>query len=98
MGLNPAPTRSARRLALHRLKPRLRLVGGGVGGGLGGGAVEVEDAVDELAQSAAEMAENALLQRGVVLRATEQIGEQLAEDGVALEKLHHAGGDGRAEE
>ena len=44
------------------------------------------------------MAEDALFEGGVILRAAEEIGEELAEDGVALEELHHARGDGAAEE
>ena len=51
-----------------------------------------------MAERAAEMAEDALLERGVVLRAAEQIGEKLAEYGVALQELHHARGDGAAQE
>jgi len=58
----------------------------------------MEDARHELAESAAEVAKDALLERGVILRATEEVGEQLAEDGVALEELDHAGGDSSAEE
>src|SRR5208337_2022796 len=65
--------------------------GGGDGGEFGGGTIEIEDAGDE-------MTEDALLKRGVILRAAEQVGEKLAEDGVALEELHHARGDGAAEE
>src|SRR5208337_2595867 len=72
--------------------------GGGDGGEFGGGTIEIEDAGDELTERAAEMAEDALLKRGVILRAAEQVGEKLAEDGVALEELHHARGDGAAEE
>src|SRR5208282_567637 len=76
---------------------RAELVGGGGDGGkFGGGTLEIEDAGDELAERTAEMAEDALLKGGVVLRAAEQIGKKLAEDGVALEKLHHACGDGAA--
>src|SRR5271157_153783 len=72
--------------------------GGGDGGKFGGGTLEIEDAGNELAERAAEMAEDALLERGVVLRPAKQIGEKLAEDSVTLEKLHHARGDGAAQE
>src|ERR1700756_953927 len=44
------------------------------------------------------MAYNALLECGVVLRAAENIGHNLAEDGAAAKELHHASGDHGAEE
>src|ERR1700739_3713526 len=44
------------------------------------------------------MAHDALFERGVVLRAAENIGHDLAEDGAAAKELHHASGDCGAEE
>jgi len=44
------------------------------------------------------MAEDALFEGGVILRAAEEIGEELAENGIALEELHHARGDRTAQE
>src|SRR5260370_5917464 len=44
------------------------------------------------------MSHGALLQRSVVLRATENVGHDLAESGAAAKELHHARGHGGAEE
>src|SRR5438105_4527826 len=44
------------------------------------------------------MAYDALLERGIVLRAAENIGHNLAENRAAAEELHHARGDGGTEE
>ena len=50
-----------------------------------------------MADGAAEMSPEALLEGGVILRAAEKVADQLAENGVALEELHHAGGGGTAQ-
>src|ERR1700746_3019251 len=44
------------------------------------------------------MSHDALLERGVILCAAENIGHDLAEDGAATHKLNHARGDCGAEE
>src|SRR5215469_1745861 len=44
------------------------------------------------------MTYDALLERSVILRAAENVGHELAENGAAAHELHHASGDGGAEE
>src|SRR5437868_4689193 len=44
------------------------------------------------------MAPEAALETGVILRSGEDVGHQLAKNGAAPEKLHHAGGNGGAQE
>src|SRR5882672_12315343 len=44
------------------------------------------------------MPDHALLKRGVVLSAAENISHDLAENCAAAKELHHAGGDGSAQE
>src|ERR1700738_3697549 len=77
-----------------------QLIGGGRNGGdaEGSGVVEIEDAGNEVADGAAEMSPEALLEGGVILGAAEKIADQLAKNGVALQELHHAGGRGAAQE
>src|SRR5580693_149045 len=44
------------------------------------------------------MAPQAAFEAAVVLRSAEEIAHQLPEHGATVHKLHHAGGDGSAEE
>src|SRR5260221_13456829 len=61
------------------------------------GIFHVQYRSHEVAERHAKMAGHALLQRGVVLRAAENIGHDLPENSAAAEKLNHPRGDGGAQ-
>src|SRR5258706_1263717 len=60
--------------------------------------LDVQHGCHEVAERHSQMPGYALLERGVVLRAAENIGHDLAENGAAAKELHHASGDRSAEE
>src|SRR5690349_22864046 len=74
------------------------VAGAGISRGDSGGAIQVQHAGDEIADGDAQVAPEPLLQAGIILRATEEVGHQLAENGVAANELHHARGHSPAEE
>src|ERR1700723_1228438 len=93
------PSRNHKRCQSETKQESKRLVGGRNGSPqFWCGFLEIQNAGHELAERAAQMPQNALLQRTVVLRAAEQIAQQLPKHRVALQKLHHARRDRAAEE
>lgn len=80
--------------------PDCRLIGA-VAGGMsrqGCGAVGIEETGNELTRGKAQVAQQAAFEAGVILRAAEEIADELAKDGTAAEEEDHGGGDGAAEE
>src|SRR5215468_9723622 len=58
---------------------------------------QVQNRGHKVAQRHPNVAANAFLERGVILCAAENVGHQLAKHRAALQELHHARSDGRAQ-
>src|SRR6266568_1585761 len=84
---NPAKKKSGSKL------PHSKSVAGGAGiSGMGPrGTVQVQHAGDEIADGDSQVAPEAALQAGIILRATEEVAHQLTENRAAADELHHAG-------